>query len=56
MWVPTEVQLADGLTEPLSFKKKVRKSGSGNNLPAVREKFRDVSVAQMDLEQKDWWQ
>ena len=68
MWVPTRVQLADGLTK--SSARVLRNALiSGNaqlheesnnilrrkQLSGSSKEVRDDSVAHVDLEQKDWW-
>ena len=70
MWVPTRVQLADGLTKSsagvslrnalTSGTAQLHEEGTKvlrrKQLTSSSKEIRDVSVVQMDLEQKDWWQ
>ena len=70
MWVPTRVQLADGLTKSSAgvFLRNALTSGTAQlhekSTKVLRKKqhtssskeVREVSVVQKDLEQKDWWQ
>ena len=70
MWVPTRVQLADGLTKSSAgvFLRNAMISGTAQlheestkfskrkQLPCGSPKAWDVSVVRVDLEQKDWWQ
>ena len=64
MWVPTRVQLADGLTKSSAgvFLRNALTSGTAQlheerkkQLTSSSKEVRDVSVVQRDLEQKDWW-
>ena len=69
MWVPTRVQLADGLTKSSSgvFLRNALTSGTAQlheestkvlrkkQLTSSSKEVRDVSLVQRDLEQKDWW-
>ena len=70
MWVPTRVQLADGLTKSCAgvFLRSALTSGTAQlheestkvlrkeQLTSSSKEVRDNSVVQRDLEQKDWWQ
>ena len=70
LWVPTRVQLADGLTKSSAgvFLGNAFTSGTvqlheestkvlrKKQLTSISKEVRDVPVVQRDLEQKDWWQ
>ena len=70
MWLPTRVQLADGLTKSSAgvFLGNALTSGTAQlheestkvlrkkQLTSSSKEVRDVSAVQRDLEQKDWWQ
>ena len=69
MWVPTRVQLPDGLTKSSAgvFLRNALTSGTAQlheestkvlrrkQITSSSKEVRDVSVGPMDLEQKDWW-
>ena len=62
MWVPTRVQLADGLTKIIGWSL-LEKCSNIWIRPAPREEHESPEAEaahrqsdQMDLEQKDWWQ
>ena len=70
MWVPSRVQLVDGLTKSSAgvFLRNALTYGTAQlheesakvtkrkQLTGSPKEVRDISVAQRDLEQKDWWQ
>ena len=70
MWVPTRVQLADGLTKSSAgvFLSNALTSGTAQlheesskvlkrkQITSSSKRVQDVSVEPTDLEQKDWWQ
>ena len=70
MWVPTGVQLADGLTKSSAgvFLRNALTSGTAQlheestkvmrrkQITSSSKEVEDVSMEPMDLEQKDWWQ